>query len=189
MKNPGSNIPQNSSCTTTHYPSQKQSKLEEQDMWDTWVSKDGLISDVFLWTLSYRRTSVGRPARTYKYLQQLCTDTGCSQEDLLEAMDNRDELWEREREFGKSVLAARQDDDDVDKLKKKIIVISSQCDWRFKISLELDSGWMVLDRWPSDPICLGVRVKLWLFSRETPERVDIISTSGLMAGSRLGESL
>ena len=35
----------------------------------------------------------GQPARTY--IQQLCTDTGCSSEDLPEAMDDR-EVW-RER--------------------------------------------------------------------------------------------
>ena len=31
----------------------------------------------------------GRPARTYE--QQLCDDTGCSPEDLPEAMDDREE--------------------------------------------------------------------------------------------------
>ena len=40
-------------------------------------SKDELINDVLLWTPS---NSVERPSRTY--LQQLCTDTGCSLEDL-----------------------------------------------------------------------------------------------------------
>ena len=45
-----------------------------------WGSKDQLICDLFLWTPSYGRGRVGRPARTY--LQQLCTDTGCSIEAL-----------------------------------------------------------------------------------------------------------
>ena len=40
-------------------------------------------------TLSYGRASVERLTRTY--LQQICTDTGCSLEDLPEAMDDRDE--------------------------------------------------------------------------------------------------
>ena len=37
------------------------------------------------------------PARPY--LQQLCTDTGCSMEDLSREMDDRDEWWERVKEF------------------------------------------------------------------------------------------
>ena len=61
-----------------------------------WRSKDELISDVLLWTPSYGRASVGRPARTYA--QQLCTDTGCSLKDLPEAMNDRDgwrdRVWE-----------------------------------------------------------------------------------------------
>ena len=39
--------------------------------------------------MEHGRTSVEQPTRTY--LQQLCTDTGCSQEDLQEEMDDRDE--------------------------------------------------------------------------------------------------
>ena len=44
-----------------------------------WRSKDKLISDVLLWTLTHGRAKAGRPARTY--IQQLCEDTGCSLED------------------------------------------------------------------------------------------------------------
>ena len=68
-----------------------------------------LISDVLLWTPTYGRAKAGRPARTY--IQQLCEDTGCSPEDLPEAMNDR-EKW-RERS-GISVLAVRHDDDDDD---------------------------------------------------------------------------
>ena len=50
--------------------------------------KDELISDVLLFTPSHGWVNVGRPVRTY--LQQLCTDTGYSLEDLPEAIDNRD---------------------------------------------------------------------------------------------------
>ena len=57
-----------------------------------WRSKDKLISDVLLWTPSHRHASVGRLTKTY--LQHLCTDTGFRLEDLLEAMDDRDEWWE-----------------------------------------------------------------------------------------------
>ena len=40
-----------------------------------WGSKDECISDALLWTPTYGRAKVGRPARTY--IQQLCEDTGC----------------------------------------------------------------------------------------------------------------
>ena len=43
-------------------------------------SRDELISDVPLRTPSHGRAKTERPARTY--IQQLCTDTGCSLEDL-----------------------------------------------------------------------------------------------------------
>ena len=42
---------------------------------------------------------------------QLRTDTGCSLEDQPKAMDDRDGWREREREFGKSMLAAGHDGD------------------------------------------------------------------------------
>ena len=58
-----------------------------------WRSRDELISDIFLWTPSHGRAKAGRPAQTY--IQQLCADTGCSPEDLPEAMDDRDVLQER----------------------------------------------------------------------------------------------
>ena len=53
-----------------------------------WRSKDKLINDVLQWTPSHRLAKAGRPARTY--LQQLCADTGCSSENLPEAMDDRE---------------------------------------------------------------------------------------------------
>ena len=58
-----------------------------------WRSRDELISDVLLWTLTYGQAKAGRPARIY--IQRLCEDTGCSPEDLPEAMNDR-EMW-RER--------------------------------------------------------------------------------------------
>ena len=39
------------------------------------------------WTPTHGRAKAGRPARTY--IQQLCEDTGCSPEDLPEAMNDR----------------------------------------------------------------------------------------------------
>ena len=50
-----------------------------------WRSRDELISDVLLWTPSHGWAKAGQPAWTY--IQQLCADTGCSPEDLAEAMD------------------------------------------------------------------------------------------------------
>ena len=58
-----------------------------------WRSRDKLISDVLLWTPTYGRVKAGRPARTY--IQQLCEDTGCSPEDLPEAMNDREKWRER----------------------------------------------------------------------------------------------
>ena len=65
-------------------------------------SRDEPISDVLLWTPSHGRAKAGRPkagwpARTY--IQQLCADTGCSTEDLLEAMDDREGWQERVRDI------------------------------------------------------------------------------------------
>ena len=62
-------------------------------------SKDELVSDVLLWTATYGQAKAGRPARTY--IQQLCEDTGCNPEDLLEAMNDR-EKW---REMVKDIRA------------------------------------------------------------------------------------
>ena len=56
-----------------------------------WRSRDELITDVLLWTPTYGREKAGWPALTY--IQQLCEDTGYSQEDLPEAMND----WEMGR--------------------------------------------------------------------------------------------
>ena len=74
-----------------------------------WRSRDELISDTLLWTPTYGRAKAGRLARTY--IQQQCEDTGCSPEDLPEAMNDRKSS---ERGSGISVLAARHDDGDED---------------------------------------------------------------------------
>ena len=55
-----------------------------------WRSRNELISGVILWTPIYGRAKAGRTAKTY--IQQLCEDTGCSPEDLPEAMNDR-EKW------------------------------------------------------------------------------------------------
>ena len=62
-----------------------------------WRSRDELISDVLLWTPTYGRTRVGRPARTY--IPQLCEDTVCSPEDLPEAMNDREKWREGVKDF------------------------------------------------------------------------------------------
>ena len=62
-----------------------------------WRSRDEFMSDVLLWTPTYGRAKAGRPARTY--IQQLCKDTGCSSEDLPEAMNDREKWRERVRDI------------------------------------------------------------------------------------------
>ena len=69
--------------------------------------RDELISDILLWTPLHGIAKAGRPARTY--IQQLCTDTGWSLEDL-------SKRWTIERSGGSgtgmSMLMVRHDDDD-----------------------------------------------------------------------------
>ena len=62
-----------------------------------WRSRDELISNVLQWTPTYGRAKAGWPARTY--IQQLCEDTGCSPEDLPEAMNDRETWRERVRDI------------------------------------------------------------------------------------------
>ena len=82
----------------TCLPSRKLFKLDEPDMQDTaGKARDKLISDVFLWTPTYGRAKARRPARTY--IQQLCEDTGCSPEDLPEAMNDKEKWRERVRDI------------------------------------------------------------------------------------------
>ena len=52
---------------------------------------------IHLWTPAYGRAKAGRPAQTY--IQQLCEDTGCSPEDLPEAMNDREKWRERVRDI------------------------------------------------------------------------------------------
>ena len=63
----------------------------------SWKSKDEFINDVLLWTPTYGWTKAGRPARTY--IQQLWEDTGCSPEDLPEAMNDSVKWRERVRDI------------------------------------------------------------------------------------------
>ena len=62
-----------------------------------WRNKDELISDVPQWTPAYGQAKAGWPARTY--IQQLCEDTGCSPEELPEAMNDREKRRERVRDI------------------------------------------------------------------------------------------
>ena len=58
-----------------------------------WRSRDELISDALLWTSSHGRS------KATTNIQQLCDDTGCSLENLQEAMDDREGYRERVREI------------------------------------------------------------------------------------------
>ena len=62
-----------------------------------WRSKDEIVSDILLWTLAFGQSKAGQPARTF--IQQLCDDTGCNLEDLLEAMNDRETWRERVRDI------------------------------------------------------------------------------------------
>ena len=59
-----------------------------------WRSRDELVGDVLLWTPTYGRA---KAARTY--IQQLYEDSGCSPEDLPEAMNDREKWQERIRDI------------------------------------------------------------------------------------------
>ena len=60
-----------------------------------WRSRDKLISDLLLWTLSHGRAKAGWLAQTN--IQKLCEDAGCIPEDLPEAMNDREGWRERVR--------------------------------------------------------------------------------------------
>ena len=60
-------------------------------------SKEELISNFLLWTLTHGHSSVGRPARIY--MHQFCVDTECCLEDLPRVMDEWDGWWEKVREI------------------------------------------------------------------------------------------
>ena len=93
---PGGSPPQNSSCTATYHPLRKLSKFWwTRHVGHCWRSRDELISDILQWTPSHGRAKAGQPAWTY--IQQLCDDTGCSPEDLPEAMNDREGWGERVR--------------------------------------------------------------------------------------------
>ena len=84
-----------------------------------WRSKDELISDVLLWTLTYGQAKAGRPARTY--IQKLREDV---------ALKTSQRRWmigiSGERGSGILVLAAWHDDydDPIQILLKHIIICS-----------------------------------------------------------------
>ena len=62
-----------------------------------WRRREELISDVLLWTSTNCRAKARRPALIY--IQQLCEDTGCSPEDLPEAMNDREKWRKRARDI------------------------------------------------------------------------------------------
>ena len=84
-KNVASNIEQVLAATPHKAPT-----IRTRHAGHSWRNKDELISDVLLWTLAYGQAKAGRTVRTF--IQQLCEDTGCSPEDLTEAMNDR-EKW------------------------------------------------------------------------------------------------
>ena len=81
----------NTSCTATYIPNLNPSKLKEQNMGETGAE----VRMNPLATFSYGPLHTEEQVLDDQLeLQQLCADTGCSLEDLLEAMDDRDE-WQK----------------------------------------------------------------------------------------------
>ena len=62
-----------------------------------WGSRDELKSGILQWTLSHGLARTGRPARTY--IQLLFANTGCSLEDVLGAIDDKEGWQERVRKI------------------------------------------------------------------------------------------
>ena len=118
-----------------------------------WWSKDKLLSNILLWTPSHWCVSVGQPRRTYQ--QQLCMDTGCSLEDLPEAMDDRDEWWERE--LRKYMQAARHDDN-YDDINQRCFLQGLISVWSIPIWLYMRIGWSV--HWLNKIISWNVSVQM-----------------------------
>ena len=109
--NPGSNISQNSSCTTTYHSSLKQFQSDKQDMQDT----AGRVR-----ANSYMVFSSG-PHHTEEQVlnDRLCMEKGCSPEDLPNTMDDRDYWQERERERERVMMMLRNHKEQDDRLKIK----------------------------------------------------------------------
>ena len=94
---PGGNTPQSSSYTATFHPSRK--LLDEPDIRD--IAGEVVTIDVLLWVLLHGRAKAGRTAQTY--IQKLYEDTGCSPEDLPEAM-NDGEGWRKRVRHDKMMM-------------------------------------------------------------------------------------
>ena len=58
-----------------------------------WRAKSELVSQTVLWNPSHGKANVGRPSITF--IDQLCSDTGCTPEELPTAMDDRLEWRKR----------------------------------------------------------------------------------------------
>ena len=94
-KNAASNLEQvlaatphkDTNCTATCLLSRKLFKLDEQTCRTLLEKQDELISDVLLWTPHMAEQK--QDDQHEPYIQQLCKDTGCSPEDLPEAMNRQ----------------------------------------------------------------------------------------------------
>ena len=86
--------PQSSSCTTTDHSSQKLSKLDDPDMWDTAGELRTNSQTIYSSRLLYMNGHMqDGPARIY--IQQFGADTEYSLEELTRTMDNRNGCRER----------------------------------------------------------------------------------------------
>ena len=108
-RNPRSKNPWNNSCMATHHPSQKYQSKTNKTCCIQLEKENQTHSRFLLWTPTYGRACVGRPARTY--MHQVCVDTEYSLEDLPGVMDDRDG-W-RETETGTALLTAQLSDGNI----------------------------------------------------------------------------
>ena len=93
---PGDSTPQSSSYTATNHHIMKTIKIRRtRHAEHCWRCRGEIVSGVLLWTPSHGRAMATLSTRTN--IQQLCTDTGFSPEDLLKSMDDREVWWERAR--------------------------------------------------------------------------------------------
>ena len=82
--------PQSSNCMVTYSSISKTIQVKQtRHAGHCWRSKGKFISDVLLCTPSHGQ--IGSSRMSITYLQQLSKDKGCSLEDLINAMDDRDE--------------------------------------------------------------------------------------------------
>ena len=116
---PGGNIPQNSNCTATYYPSRKSSKLDEPNMQ---FSAEDVRTN--WWAMYFWGSLYMKKQRLDDQLEPIyCSSVPIWNVDWKTSRERWTIETNGERLPGKSVLAAGHDDDD-DKYKNWITIIT-----------------------------------------------------------------